>query len=163
MIRVSALLVLLAASAQAQDAILDRNVVAACFDQTDIGQTSPACIGTAADACMEKTQGGYSTAGMVSCVAAETAIWDEFLNLSYRDLRANMRELDADALGGDISRADALRDAQRAWIAFRDAECAFNWAIFQDGTMRSLVSSGCFLDMTARRTFELRNQTEMPG
>jgi len=163
MIRFALLTIVLTNPVAAQDFQVDRDAVTLCYEGATTGESVLPCVGDAAERCMESSEDGFSTANMLSCVAAETAIWDEFLNVAYRDLRANMRELDADSPSGEILRADALRDAQRAWIAFRDAECLFNWAIFQEGTMSSLVSSSCFLDMTAQRTFELRNQAEMPG
>ncbi|MEJ7925742.1 lysozyme inhibitor LprI family protein [Sphingobium sp. AN641] len=48
---------------------------------------------------------------------AELAHADAQLNSSYRAL---MRRLSS-------SDQNALRKAQRAWLAFRDADCAFGW------------------------------------
>lgn len=124
------------------------------------------CIGAAAGRCMEETEDGQTTIGMSGCTQAETEIWDRLLNETYGTLRA---ELDAvDARGGlsggqGIDRSDALRDAQRAWIAYRDAECRLRWVQFQDGTIRSILAAACQLDFTARRTFELRDMGRMEG
>lgn len=154
--------VLAATASEAQDAVLDTGTVAACFAGGGSAGAARSCIGAAAEACMEKTQGGYSTAGMAGCVAAEIDVWDGFLNREYKGLRALMAEADANASAGNVSRVDALRDTQRAWIAYRDAECGFNWAMFQEGTMRLLVAVGCRLDMTAQRSMELRDYRETP-
>ena len=163
MIRLALLALFLASPALAQDPMVDRDVVVGCFESAETGEITPPCIGAATERCIDATPNGSTTVGMATCAAAETAIWDEFLNTTYQDLRAQMREMDADEYAGDVSRADALRDAQRAWIAFRDAECNFEWAMFQEGTMRTLIASGCMQNLTARRALELRVHMEMPG
>ena len=53
-----------------------------------------------------------STAGMINCLNLAHEKWDAELNRVYAELR---RTLDPEG-------RDALRDAQRAWIGFRDAE-----------------------------------------
>lgn len=53
-----------------------------------------------------------STAGMINCLNLAYEKWDAELNRVYRDLR---RTLDPEG-------REALQDAQRAWIGFRDAE-----------------------------------------
>ncbi len=162
MIRIFLILMLFGAPVAAQEYLVDRDAVLACFEATAGNPNPPGCIGAAAEMCMEQSDGGYATVGMASCVSAETEIWDELLNTVYGDLRADMGALDADAINSGQSRVEALRDAQRAWIAFRDADCAFNWAIFQEGTMRSLISTGCMLDMTSDRVLELHSHLEAP-
>ena len=52
---------------------------------------------------------------------------------------------------------NALRDAQRAWIAYRDAECGLAYARWQDGSMRVIVAANCLMTMTAQRAIELRD------
>lgn len=161
MIRNMMIALVCAGPAFAQEPVVDRELVAGCFASADILDIAPACIGVATNRCIDATPNGSTTAGMVSCTASETAIWDEFLNQTYQDLRAQMREMDASDYVGDMPRAaDALRDAQRAWIAFRDAECNFEWAMFQEGSMRSLVASSCIQEHTARRALELRLHME---
>lgn len=163
MIRYTLFAFFCAGPAFAQEAVVDRMVVVGCFESAETGEVTPPCIGAATARCIDRTPGGNSTIGMTSCTVSETAIWDEFLNSTYQDLRAQMREMDVDDVAGAESRADALRDAQRAWIAFRDAECDFNWAMFQEGTIRSNVYAACVQDLTARRALELRNYQEQPG
>lgn len=163
MIRWAILFFALAGPALAQDVQLDWRVVTECYHASEPQDAVPACIGAATSRCIDETPQGYTTAGMTACAVAETAIWDEFLNTAYQDLRAQMREMDAMENTGEVSRADALRDAQRAWIAFRDAECDFNWAMFQEGTIRSNVYAACVQDLTAQRALELRHYQEQPG
>ena len=65
------------------------------------------------DRCMESPE-GMSTHGSRACIDAATAAWDRELNRVWKELRA---ELPAAAFA-------ALRESQRKWIAFRDAERA---------------------------------------
>ncbi|TCZ54221.1 lysozyme inhibitor LprI family protein [Roseicella aquatilis] len=51
---------------------------------------------------------------------------------------------------------NALRDAQRAWIAFRDADCGAPIQYqYNGGTGGPLASLACILDRTRHRTREL--------
>ncbi|MGB3408449.1 MAG: lysozyme inhibitor LprI family protein [Jannaschia sp.] len=138
-------------SALAQDILFDPAPVAKCFAQAE--EPRPGCIGDASALCQERTEGGTSTYGMVECSARETREWDRLLNVEYQALRTR---LEAEDDGEGIDRSDALRDAQRAWIAYRDTECTLQYALYQEGTIRSIVGAGCVLGFTATRTLELR-------
>ena len=157
----AALLLLLAAPAAAQDTLVfDPAPVAACLAE---GQGDlPDCVGAASSNCMIETGHGFTTFGMAECTSRETEEWDRLLNEEYGLLRAKLDAEDAaETTEGFLDRSDALRDAQRAWIAYRDAECSLQWSRFQGGTMRTLIGAGCVLDFTARRTIELhRMRTE---
>ncbi len=107
-------------------------------------QGPQSCIGTVSGPCME-TPEGATTIGMSECLGREIDWWDQRLNTRYAALRAGM----------DEQSAAALRDAQRAWIAFRDAECDFHYTYWREGTIRSTFYFNCLLDMTARRVIEL--------
>jgi len=84
---------------------------------------------------------GQSTAGMVNCVGAELKAQDARLNRAYQDAMKRMTLPRQKA---------ALQKAQRAWIAFRDADCASrldaDW-----GTISQVEAADCRLDHTARR------------
>jgi uncharacterized protein YecT (DUF1311 family) len=47
-------------------------------------------------------------------------------------------------------------DAQTAWQAFRDADCASESDLFEGGTLASVVAANCSSDRTAERLKELR-------
>ena len=74
---------------------------------------------------------------------AELAVSDQQLNATYRTL---MRQL------GPQDQA-ALRMAQRAWIAFRDADCAFGFGDRRD----------CLMQRTDEREKQLRDSTYFNG
>lgn len=73
----------------------------------------PSAPGAAYAACLDRASG--VTSEMRDCSAAEYERQDQALNATYRDLMARLpAELKTE-----------LRDAQRAWIGFRDAECDY--------------------------------------
>jgi uncharacterized protein YecT (DUF1311 family) len=111
-----------------------------------------------ADACMEQEEGGYSTQGMAICMQAEARFWDEWLNTEYRRLVAILRAADEAeaAIAPEYAvREERLRAAQRAWIAFRDAECALEYAQWGMGSMRLLSGASCLSTMTFQRVTDL--------
>lgn len=153
----AALCIALPASAFAQDlpavalAGLEATV-RGCFATAAPGETAPACLGTGAKPCTETAE-GMTTIGTMQCLQAETAVWDDLLNTEYKALRAQML-----AQGEDLN--EKLLDAQRAWIAFRDAECAFDYARWGDGSIRQIVGANCLMEMTAARAIELRDKKD---
>lgn len=102
------------------------------------------CMGVHAEPCMQATE-NQSTHGMVQCLATETEAWDEVLNREYAAL---IRALDEEQTA-------ALRDAQRKWMAFRDADCAFPDVLVR-GSMALPWMADCVMQHTARRALELR-------
>jgi len=141
-----------ATAAQAQQ--VDRSAVQACYSGAAIGDTTPACLGQASNAC--QIQGHTTTQGIVQCIQAETQAWDALLNTEYKALRADLGNRNTTVSGNQLDLNEQLLTAQRAWIAYRDAECSFAYARWQDGSIRSVVHANCLMVMTARRTIELR-------
>lgn len=83
------------------------------------------------------------TVAMSDCISAEIDAQDAMLNSTYQ---LTMRGLEEGQRG-------KLRDAQRAWIKFRDSKCAPESQ--SGGTMDILTGGSCVLDATVRRTMEL--------
>ncbi|HEX6042336.1 lysozyme inhibitor LprI family protein [Longimicrobium sp.] len=81
------------------------------------------------------------------CAAERYARAGSLLNARYQRLLA--------VIAGEPHRVEALRAAQRAWIAFRDAHCAFEASAFEGGTMQPMVEALCRANVTARRSNEL--------
>lgn len=124
-------------------------------DQVDAN----ACIGIITAQCIEEP-GGYTTAGMSQCTFSEAEGWDVLLNREYQTARAFAQNLDADDkvdFPTYAVRADKLLAAQRAWITFRDANCASDYAIWGAGTMRQIMGASCHLQMTAERAIALHD------
>ncbi len=135
----------------AQEPTIATGAVQACYAQTAIGDIYPACLGDAANACQAQP-GGSTTLGIVTCITAETTDWDSILNEAYTDLR---QQFGARSDGATLT--DSLRDAQRAWIAFRDADCGLQYDRWGGGSMRNIAASNCRMIMTASRALALRD------
>ncbi len=99
------------------------------------------------DRCLASPE-GQSTIGMIQCAAAELKVQDARLNRAYQDA---MKRLDLPR------QKTALTKAQRAWIAFRDADCASrydpDW-----GSLTRVDEVACRLDHTARRADALETR-----
>ncbi|WP_306131110.1 lysozyme inhibitor LprI family protein [Roseovarius sp. MMSF_3350] len=147
-----AIVLIAAGAAQAQEARVDETTVAACFHGAPRDAGVPSCVGDAANQCQTQPGGG-STIGIVACVQAETAAWDGFLNREYKATRAQVDQFDT----GHPPVSEALLTAQRAWIAFRDAECSLAYERNRGGTIRSVAAASCLMRMTAQRALELRD------
>jgi uncharacterized protein YecT (DUF1311 family) len=85
--------------------------------------------------------------GLNMCAAAKFNAEDARLNTAYREI---MKRLTDDAAG-----RQALQKAQRAWIGFRDAECAFSTAGTEGGSIHPMMVSQCLAAFTAARTEQL--------
>ena len=103
-------------------------------DDTLYSPTYAACI---------KASGGV-TFDMTDCIRGELVVQDRKLNEAYRALQKTLKK----------ERRDQLTKAQRAWIAFRDANCDFQFDP-EGGSMARLNAEYCMLSTTAHRAKEL--------
>ena len=93
---------------------------------------------------------------MTLCERARQDDADKALNVQYKKTRAAMVAVDKD-LDGDMKGAEkALVAAQRAWIAYRDAECEAAGFQARGGTMEPMLVAGCIANVTDVRTKELK-------
>ena len=99
---------------------------------------------------------------MNACAAIDFERADAELNAEYRAAIAHARASDREESGhrieGDDRPADeaTLREAQRAWIAFRDAHCRLEGYEARGGSMESMLYDGCRAALTRARTAQLR-------
>lgn len=127
----------------------DPVIVSECLASTPRGDTDPACIGRAAQLC-QQGPGGSTTPGIADCLMSEMQEWDRHLNAVYAEAKGYFApELH-----------QRLIDAQRAWIALREADCQLAYDRYGGGSMRSIASASCQMDHTARRTLQLRAMIE---
>jgi len=155
-------LLLFAPAAQAQDHDGFETELFTCYYSAEDRAARMACKDAVAQPCMSQ-DGGETTLGMSMCLQDETTAWDQLLNEEYRETMAFMKAMDADEreyFPEFANRETALREAQRAWIAFRDAECALAYAEWGSGSHRNIAGSGCMADMTADRTIAVRDMRE---
>lgn len=85
---------------------------------------------------------------------------DGDLNYAYQMARDYMTRLDEDLPEDLKGAAMTLRDAQRAWIAFRDNACAAEGFQARGGSMEPMLIYACYERMTRARTEELRMLAE---
>jgi uncharacterized protein YecT (DUF1311 family) len=71
---------------------------------------------------------------------------DKKLNAAYRKAMA----------GEDTHGRDLLRQSERAWIAYRDAECAYVANASEGGSIQPMEYSVCLTELTKARTKELK-------
>jgi uncharacterized protein YecT (DUF1311 family) len=83
---------------------------------------------------------------MNACAADELGLADSVLNVVYRQVVAEM----------DTAQLSFLREAQRAWIRLRDADCGLEAAEFEGGSIRPMMEMMCLARETRRRTAHLR-------
>ena len=157
----NALLALLlgAGGAAAQDLVFSMQATDACIDDSGHEGNAEPCIGESANLCMERTDGGQSTAGMVACMGAELEVWDQRLNAAYTELMAREKAEDkemADLESSAPKQAPALLDMQRKWIAYRDARCDYIGAQWGGGSGTGPAVQGCYMVMTGKQALFLQ-------
>lgn len=140
--------------------------IADCVAAAEGREAGRACIGTGASACFDGAPDGQTTTGMMFCALAERDAWDRLLNEEYalaRDAARAADEAEREHFPDFAHRAEQLRDAQRAWIAFRDANCAMEYGLWGAGSMRQIAGADCQMTMTAERTLDLRSYRQQLG
>lgn len=93
---------------------------------------------------------GQSQLELNDCAAQRYQQADALLNAAWPQAKGYM-----DSLGA----GELLLDAQRKWLAFRDAACSAEMAPFAGGSIQPLVWYDCLTRVTQTRTAELRALT----
>ena len=96
-------------------------------------------------ACRQKD----TTVAIMDCLQGVAGQWDKRLNTAYQ---AALKASESQA------RKEALIRAERAWLAYRNANC--DWYDAQEGTIREVEGAGCMLDMTKARAAELEQAAQ---
>ena len=88
-----------------------------------------------------------TTYSLNMCQNAEMKRQDQAINLQWPQAMARVGK----------TRAPALRQAERKWIAAREAYCK-GWADdYRGGTIAGVIYGGCYIDETIRRTIWLEH------
>lgn len=151
---------LVSTAATAQDLRYSDQASQSCVDQAGTPEAKRSCIGSSASACMDATADGSTTIGMMQCLDEEHAYWDARLNQVYKNVRADAKADDAEMaeIGSSAPKmAPALRDMQRAWIAYRDATCDFELSQWGGGSGGGPAILSCMLQMTGEQAIYLEN------
>lgn len=121
--------------------------IRACLDQADAaGGVDVACENVAMDKCVADPR-NETTQGSIQCSDASTKAWDTLLNQFYRK---GLQSLNDEG-------KKTLRDAQRAWIPYRDKSCAVWRSVYEGGSLGRQLAADCIRAETARRALELRD------
>jgi uncharacterized protein YecT (DUF1311 family) len=107
------------------------------------------------------------------CAGQDFERADAELNTAYRTAIAGAQEADREYArvtqgneGRDSGPGEeaSLREAQRAWVAFRDAHCQGESYEARGGSMQPMLYQGCRATLTRARTAELRGPNpDCPG
>lgn len=92
--------------------------------------------------CKDQTQSGLDVCADANFQKADTA-----LNASYKEIVRRLKD--------DAATTKLLVTAQKAWLAYRDAECAFSSSANAEGSIYPMVFSICLEEVTRQRTKEL--------
>ena len=93
-----------------------------------------------ADECMNKAT---AQADMTQCAAKALRASDVELNKSFQQLQRRFSD--------DAAAKKRLVAAQRAWLAFRDSECAFSASGVQGGSAFPMIYGLCLDGLTQKR------------
>lgn len=118
-------------------------------------------LDTTYKACMDKAE---SNADMKGCTFDAYQKADGLLNASYKSIVADLKKASGDT-DMDKSNAETLTrlvKSERAWVAFRDAECDFEGTEMLGGSGESLVVGGCLYDQTVQRVKSIEETISVP-
>ena len=87
------------------------------------------------------------------CAVRDFDAADAEMNRVYTRLRAAL----------DAEERPRLVEVQRAWLRFRDLQCAFESADFEGGSMRPFLHSSCMAGLTTERTRQLAAMLKEKG
>jgi uncharacterized protein YecT (DUF1311 family) len=83
---------------------------------------------------------------MNRCAEQDASDADKQLNEVYQ---STMKKLNA-------QQQNELKAAQRAWLAYRDADCEAESALYSGGSMAPMIKLACVANLTRERTKEIQ-------
>lgn len=95
------------------------------------------------------------------CAAKDYEAADKALNAQWLLTKAMMDRVDTER--GQKDGAKKLVTSQRAWLAYRDAQCELDGHAMDGGSAQPLLVSSCLADLTRKRTDELKSLNEVFG
>lgn len=100
--------------------------------------------------CMDKDS---SNLGMKTCTGDAYDAADKILNKVYNSAAANLKKVskDTDVVQNNNETLKRLIASERAWIAYRDADCDLQGTEMLGGSGENLVIVSCQLSMTEQR------------
>ncbi|MGK6311369.1 lysozyme inhibitor LprI family protein [Neorhizobium sp. DT-125] len=98
------------------------------------------------DACYNKAQ---SQSAMTECSVNDLKPVDDELNKLYKEMETRLK--------GDDDTKKALIDAQKKWVAFRDAECTLSTIRTAGGSINPMNFNICATDLTSKRIDDFKS------
>ncbi|MBO9698041.1 MAG: DUF1311 domain-containing protein [Sphingopyxis sp.] len=98
-----------------------------------------------------------------ACAWKEFERADAAMNAQWKLTAARMKEIDAGFDRSHDNRPgyfDTLLAAQRAWLTYRDKQCASEGYTMRGGSAEPMVISGCQTQLTEARTKQLKDLIE---
>jgi uncharacterized protein YecT (DUF1311 family) len=92
---------------------------------------------------------GLSQAELNECYGNAYKKIDAELNVLYRQITARLKD--------DKATTKLLVAAQRAWVAFRDAECDFSASGVSGGSAHGMILAICLNKLTGKRIDDFKN------
>lgn len=99
-------------------------------------------------------------ADLNACAYQDWERADADLNAAYKRAMALLEEWDANLPSDERGGAKALKEAQRAWITFRDKACEAEGYAFKGGSAEPLLVYGCMRLVTEERVVHLTSMVE---
>ncbi len=102
-----------------------------------------------------------TTVDLNACAEQSLDVADKALNETYKKILADLALPDTENAAGNLKWSEALKVSQRAWVAFRDADCV-KLMVHEagGGTATTGAILGCLTEMTDARTKSLKERYE---
>lgn len=100
---------------------------------------------------------------MNQCAYDDWEAADTDLNAAYKRALTLLKGWDADLPKAEQGGAAALKEAQRAWITFRDKACEVEGYAMKGGSAEPLLVYGCMRQLTEDRTAQLNGLVDSYG
>jgi uncharacterized protein YecT (DUF1311 family) len=100
---------------------------------------------------------------LTKCAFDDWKAADADLNAAYQQVMTRLKAQDAELSDSQKGGPEALRDAQRAWITFRDKTCEAEGFAMRGGSAEPMVVGFCLGRLTRERTSHLAGMRDAYG
>jgi uncharacterized protein YecT (DUF1311 family) len=111
------------------------------------GAPARVCIDIVSRGCASEP-GGDTTTGAVACFERERNAWQALMTEAATALEQAMSNTERERFAA----------AQEAWGAFRDAQCAYESSLFEDGSLAGVERTACERRIIAERTIAIHDR-----
>ncbi len=100
---------------------------------------------------------------MTLCAGIDYDKADKELNKLWPSIKKSAEESDSGADAANGGYVKALMASQKAWLAFRDAECTWEGFQAHGGSLEPQLVNGCLATLTRERIKQLKDNAEGLG